>query len=58
MITDNERIVAILHDVVEDTDITLDDISYRFGEVIADAVDAITHRKNEPREEYYTRVKK
>ncbi|MDB4409893.1 GTP diphosphokinase [Gammaproteobacteria bacterium] len=33
---------AILHDVVEDTDITLDDVSQEFGPVIARLVDGVT----------------
>lgn len=55
--TIEEKIVAILHDVVEDTSVTLDTIRLEFGDMIADAVDAITHRPNEPNEEYYERVK-
>lgn len=35
-------IAALLHDVVEDTDITLADISNEFGEEIADMVDSLT----------------
>lgn len=33
---------ALLHDVVEDTDYTLDDISFRFGEKVAKIVDGLT----------------
>lgn len=33
---------AILHDVVEDTDVTLDEIRNKFGERIADMVDLLT----------------
>lgn len=49
--------VAWLHDVVEDTEVTLDYIITHFGPEIAEDVDAITHRKNEPRADYYARVK-
>jgi len=47
--------VALLHDTVEDTDVTVGWIRGVFGDVIADAVDAITHRPNEPRVEYLQR---
>lgn len=33
---------ALLHDVVEDTDITLDDIEHRFGPKIASIIDGLT----------------
>jgi (p)ppGpp synthase/HD superfamily hydrolase len=39
--------VAWLHDVVEDTEVTLAEIEAGFGPVIAAAVDAITERKGE-----------
>jgi (p)ppGpp synthase/HD superfamily hydrolase len=47
---------AWLHDVVEDTAVTLDVIRDVFGTEIRDAVDALTHRKDEPRLDYYLRV--
>lgn len=51
------QVVAWLHDVVEDTVVTLEAIRQAFGPVIADAVDAITHRPHESRVDYYARVK-
>lgn len=54
--TEAEQIVAILHDIVEDTEVTLEYIETTFGKDIRDAVDAITHRPHEPNEEYYQRV--
>ncbi len=33
---------ALLHDVVEDTDLTLDDVRKRFGEEIANIIDGVT----------------
>ena len=54
---EDEKITAWLHDVVEDTDVTLDDIKELFGFKIAEAVDAITRRKNEDRTVYLNRVK-
>lgn len=48
--TDDEKIVALLHDVVEDTPVTLDDLRKDFPEYIVEAVDAVTLRK--PAEKY------
>ena len=55
--TTDKKIVAILHDVVEDTDISIQTIYRLFGEEIGEAIEAITHLKCEPRELYYERVK-
>lgn len=55
--TIEKKIVAVLHDVVEDTDITLEYIYEEFGPRVMDAVNAITHRSHEPRPRYYERVK-
>lgn len=52
-----QKVVAWLHDVVEDTCVTLEAIRQAFGPVIAAAVDAITHRPGESREDYYARVR-
>jgi hypothetical protein len=41
------KIVAVLHDVVEDSDTTLDEIRSQFGDIVADAVDSVTHRDGE-----------
>jgi (p)ppGpp synthase/HD superfamily hydrolase len=41
------KVVAILHDVVEDTDMTLDEIEERFGKRVKDGVDAMTRRDGE-----------
>lgn len=35
-------VCALLHDVVEDTDITLEDIEHRFGENVANIIDGLT----------------
>ncbi|MDR1834212.1 MAG: bifunctional (p)ppGpp synthetase/guanosine-3',5'-bis(diphosphate) 3'-pyrophosphohydrolase [Fusobacteriaceae bacterium] len=46
---DTDTIVAgILHDIVEDTMITLADIRYNFGEAVADLVDGVTKLKELP----------
>ena len=55
--TPEEKVVAWLHDVVEDSDVTLDMIRDRFGNDTAKAVDAITHREGESWADYLTRVK-
>ncbi|MGB7873527.1 MAG: bifunctional (p)ppGpp synthetase/guanosine-3',5'-bis(diphosphate) 3'-pyrophosphohydrolase [Anaerolineales bacterium] len=40
---------GLLHDTVEDTDVTLDDIRRDFGEVVASLVDGVTKLTNLPR---------
>jgi (p)ppGpp synthase/HD superfamily hydrolase len=52
----SDQVVALLHDVVEDTDVSLDEIAARFGEGVAHSVDCLTHPENEPLEEYIARV--
>ena len=55
---DDARIVAILHDVIEDTSVTADDLRREdFGEPILEALDRLTHRKGEPYAEYVIRCK-
>jgi (p)ppGpp synthase/HD superfamily hydrolase len=49
--------VAWLHDVLEDSDMVLESLAMWFPRSITKAVDAITHRTNEPRSLYYSRVK-
>lgn len=51
------QVVGWLHDVVEDTPITLDQIKQTFGEEIAEAVDAISRRKGESNKQYIRRVR-
>ena len=43
----NTVIAALLHDVVEDTEYTLDDIRSRFGDDVAFLVDVVTKRKKQ-----------
>lgn len=49
--------VALLHDVVEDTDITLEEIYANFPKAVADAVATMTHGKDEPYLDYVQRVR-
>ena len=57
-------ITAYLHDVVEDSSYTLEDIRYHFGEEIGDAVEAMTKKvdpntgKRESYKDYLDRVVK
>lgn len=52
-----DRVVAWLHDVVEDTPATIESVRMHFGDEVAAAVDAITHRNNEPQIDYIRRVR-
>ncbi len=49
--------VALLHDLVEDTDVTFDDLSELFEKDIVDAVKLLTHDKDVPYEEYVLKIK-
>jgi (p)ppGpp synthase/HD superfamily hydrolase len=51
-----ERVVGFLHDVIEDTDTTHEDLVYFVGKEIADTVLALTHKKHEPYTEYLERI--
>ena len=56
--TEPARIVAILHDVVEDTDITYDQLAEAgFSDEIISAVEALTKRPGEKRIEAAVRAK-
>lgn len=54
--TEEEKTVAWLHDVVEDTYVTLEDLAEVFPAEVVNAVDSITWRPNESREHYLHRV--
>lgn len=55
---DHVMTVAWLHDVVEDTTITITDLEFMgFSRETIEAVNAITHRPGEPLESYWTRVR-
>ncbi|MBM4574952.1 HD domain-containing protein [Rhodococcus hoagii] len=58
-VADNDTAVAVawLHDVVEDTTVTLSDLEALFSPEIVDAVDAVTRRPGETPDTYYQRVR-
>lgn len=55
--TQDMFIAALLHDVVEDTHVTLEEIEEKFGACVADAVNALTRRKSESYHQYILRCK-
>lgn len=55
--SENVLITAVLHDVVEDTEVTLQDIQSQFGATIADAVQSVTRQKYETYREFIHRAK-
>ena len=58
MVTESERIVAVLHDVVEDTTVTLEQLRDEgFSEDVLAAVDALTKRPGESRMQAAARAK-
>lgn len=48
--------VALLHDVVEDTEVTLEELAEIFPKEVVEAVALMTHREGEPYLEYVARV--
>ena len=56
MDTETERVVAVLHDVVEDTAYDLDDIEDEFGSEVREAVDGVTKRDDEAYEDLIDRA--
>jgi (p)ppGpp synthase/HD superfamily hydrolase len=58
MKTNVERIVAVLHDVVEDTPITLTELArWGFPQEVLDAVDCLTKREGESYAQFILRAK-
>jgi len=51
------KTVAVLHDVVEDTHVSLETLSFLFPDLIVRAVDAISKREGELNRAYWERVK-
>lgn len=55
--TEKQKIIALLHDVLEDTDATYDELKKEFGTDIAHTVLVLTREKEEAYEDYIARVK-
>ena len=54
---EDEKIVAVLHDVIEDSPLTLDDLKQAgFPDPIIEAVDGLTHRDGEEYDAYVQRA--
>ena len=58
MMTEYETCAALLHDVLEDTDITADQLYALFPEEIVNAVVLLTHDKNTEYYDYIRAIKK
>lgn len=58
MDTDVEKTIAYLHDVLEDTGVTVDALRNIFPNEIVDTLITLTHRKDESYFEYIQRVSK
>lgn len=56
MDTDTEKTIAYLHDVLEDTDVTVDALRKIFPNEIVDTLITLTHRKDESYFEYIQRI--
>jgi hypothetical protein len=58
MSTETEKIVAVLHDVLEDTDVTLEDMRRAgYTEPVLDALGCLTRREGELYDDYITRIR-
>ena len=53
--SEDEAVSAVLHDLVEDTDATVEDVRDRFGERVARIVDACTDAYERPKPEWWER---
>lgn len=52
-----ERIVAVLHDVLEDTDVTFEQLENRFGWSVATSVESLSKRNGEDYYDYIARCR-
>ena len=53
---ETDKVVALLHDVVEDCGVSLETLAREFGVVVADAVDVLSRRPDETYRESIARV--
>lgn len=59
MDTEYEICTALLHDVIEDTNMTIHDLREEgFPDEIINAINVLTHRKNQPYTKYINNIKK
>lgn len=56
--TENQAIGALLHDAVEDQDVTVEEIRERFGDEVAEIVEGCTDAEGEPKPEWRERKEK
>ena len=54
---EKEKIVGLLHDVVEDTNVTLDDLRLFFDDEIVEAISILTHDPNDDYFVYLSKIK-
>lgn len=52
----SRKTISILHDILEDTDIEIQDLIWLYDKKIVDAIEAITKRNNETYNDYINRV--
>ena len=57
MQTEETTIVALLHDVVEDTTVTLEELATIFPAPVVEAIALMTHDDDTPYPEYVARIK-
>lgn len=57
MDTEDECIVALLHDVVEDTEMTFEQLEKDFSETVIQALKLVTRDKNEDYMQYVEKIK-
>ena len=59
MADENTTVVALLHDVVEDTDYTIEDLrNLGFNDAVLEAISLMTHSKDVPYMDYVAEIKK
>jgi (p)ppGpp synthase/HD superfamily hydrolase len=57
-VPDDAKIAAVLHDIVEDTQTTLDDLrALGVSAEDVEAIDLVTYKKTESRDVYYARIR-